>query len=143
MIHISIPTPLVSSRGFAYVLDMTQVDAQRLGTTRRKNTRYTPRQFNALTRGRFIKARRLRHLARVQGQPTDAQIEMAHSAAVLEWGALVGENEGTLGSLREAREHRRLLLQVLASLDKSIAAPEKSRVSNHLSDLHSRYGTPR
>jgi hypothetical protein len=47
---------------------------------------------------------------------------MAASLAVLEWAALQSEHEGTLQSLREAREHRRLLLRVLSDFERSLAA---------------------
>jgi len=56
-------------------------------------------------------------LARVQGEPTEPQIAMARSLAMFEWGALAGEHEGTLASLRESREHRRLLLRVLEDFE--------------------------
>jgi hypothetical protein len=74
----------------------------------------------ASTCGRFLKAERERHLARVHGEPTNAQVEMARSMAVLEYGAFQAESENTLRSLREAREHRRLLLRVLADFEKSL-----------------------
>jgi hypothetical protein len=87
------------------------------------NPGYSPRQFNALARRRFLKARRLHYLARVQGEPTDGQIAMARSMAMFEWGALAGEHEGTLASLRESREHRRLLLRVLKDFERSLTPP--------------------
>lgn len=101
---------------------MTQANTQRRNViVDRKNPwnnpGYSPRQFNALARRRFLKARRLHHLARVQGEPTEAQITMARSMATFEWGALAGEHEGTLASLRESREHRRLLLRVLEDFE--------------------------
>ena len=76
----------------------TQVDAPR-----RRVLRYRPRKFNPLTRARFVKARRERWLRRVVGTPTDTQIELAHSAAVLEWAALQAEHDGSLVSMRDAR----------------------------------------
>jgi hypothetical protein len=48
---------------------------------------------------------------------------MARSMAVLEWGSLQAEHDGSLQSLREAREHRRLLLRVLADFERSLAVP--------------------
>ena len=103
---------------------MTQANAERLGATARpRNDGYRPRQFNRLTRGRFLRARERHHLSRVTGSPTVAQREMAASMAVLEWSSLQAEREGTLQSLREAREHRRLLLRVLADFERSLAAP--------------------
>jgi hypothetical protein len=100
--------------------EVTRTDLQR---RRREPQPYIPRQFNALTRGRFLKACRLHHLARVDGQPTEMQVELAHSAAVLQWAAMQAERDGSLQALREAREHRRLLLRVLADFERSIAQP--------------------
>jgi hypothetical protein len=99
---------------------MTHADLQRRDAT----DRYLPRRYNALTQGRFLRARRKGYLARVSGPPTVNQIEMARSMAVLEWGSLVAENEGSLQSLREAREHRRLLLRVLADFERSATAAQ-------------------
>ena len=105
------------------------------------NPGYSPRQFNALARRRFLKARRLHHLARVQGEPTEAQITMARSMATFEWGALAGEHEGTLASLRESREHRRLLLRVLEDFENSLQEPA-GHVGKRLAGLHDRFGAP-
>jgi len=104
---------------------MTQANTQRRKViVDRKNPwnnpGYSPRQFNPLARRRFLKARRLYHLARVQSEPTEAQTAMARSMAMLDWGALAGEHEGTLASLRESREHRRLLLRVLDDFEQSL-----------------------
>ena len=59
---------------------------------------------------------------------------MARSMAMLEWGALVGEKEGSLASLREAREHRRLLLRVLADFERSLVAPSPAQAPKTLID---------
>ena len=110
---------------------MTQSDLQRHSLTRG----YRPRQFNELTRGRFVKSRCARHLARVEGYPTNAQYEMAMTMAVLEWGALQAEHEGSMRALREAREHRRLLLRVTADFERSLAravAPPHATLDDHL-----------
>src|SRR6516165_707078 len=80
---------------------------------------YVPRRFNAESRYRFLKTRREDHLARVPGEATTAQQQMARSMAVLEWGALQCEHDGSVVSLREAREHRRLLLRVLGDFERS------------------------
>jgi hypothetical protein len=139
-------------------LHMTQVDLRRHAPTltnprqSKPNVGYIPRQFNALTRGRFLKARRKQHLARVPGRPSDAQIEMARSMAVLEWGALQAENEGTIPAMREAREHRRLLLRVIVDFERSMlpkapAKPAKAKprppqigIEEHLAQLGARHG---
>jgi hypothetical protein len=113
------------------------------------NPGYSPRQFNALARRRFLKARRLHHLARVQGEPTEAQTAMASSMATCEWAALHGEHEGTLRSLREAREHRRLWLKVMADFDRSLrpkeasASQPKERRAPRLSEIVSGVGNDR
>jgi len=125
---------------------MTQANTQRRNViVDRKNPwnnpGYSPRQFNALARRRFLKARRLHHLARVQGEPTEAQITMARSMATFEWGALAGEHEGTLASLRESREHRRLLLRVLEDFENSLQEPA-GHVGKRLAGLHDRFGAP-
>jgi hypothetical protein len=49
---------------------------------------------------------------------------MARSMAVLEWGSLLNENEGSVQSLRECREHRRLLLRVLADFERSLSSAQ-------------------
>jgi len=128
---------------------MTQVDAQRLGAPQAAAQRFgavprIPRQFNAVSRRRFIKAYVEHHLARVSGQPTVEQVEWVQSMAILEWTRRLAVHEGSLGSLREARDAVRVLRQVLADFEASLAPrSDKKRVTNHLSDLHSRYGTPR
>jgi hypothetical protein len=43
--------------------------------------------------------------------------------AVLEWSALVAENEGGLHGLRESREHRRLFQKNLDDFEKSVVKP--------------------
>jgi hypothetical protein len=88
-----------------------------------------------------LKARRLHYLGRVQGEPTEAQHAMARSMAMFEWGALHGEYEGTLASLREAREHRRLLLRTLADFEASLK-PGRPEGSKRLAGLHDRFGAP-
>jgi hypothetical protein len=71
---------------------------------------------------------------------------MVQSLATLEWAALSAEHTNTLQSLREAREHRRLLLRVLAdferSLEKSAAkgrpGPPQLTLEEHLAMLRER-----
>jgi hypothetical protein len=103
---------------------------------------YQPRQFNALTRRRFLKARQLHYLGRIQDEPTEAQIAMARSLPLFEWGALAGEHEGTLASLREAREHRRLLLKTLVDFEQSMRPARMARSGDYLGSIHQRFGPP-
>jgi hypothetical protein len=106
---------------------MTQVAAQRRRTSLRAETGcYTPRQFNPVTRERFLRDRRQRHLSRIPGQPSASQIAMALTLASLEYSALAAERENTLQSLREAREHRRLLLRVLGDFERTLVDKPKS-----------------
>jgi hypothetical protein len=82
--------------------------------------RYIPRQFNAVTHERFLRARRRLYLSHIPGKPTDTQSALIHSLASLEWGALNAEAEGGLVGFREAREHRRLFQRLLADFERSI-----------------------
>jgi hypothetical protein len=81
---------------------------------------YVPRQFTRTTKMRFLRDRRQRYLSRISGQPSDGQVAMALTLASLEYAALSAERENTLQSLREAREHRRLLLRVLGDFERSL-----------------------
>jgi hypothetical protein len=103
---------------------MVQDAAQRRRTSLRRETgSYTPRNFTRTTRERFLRDRRQRHLGRIPGQPSEAQIAEALTMANLEWNAVSAEHQNTLQSLREAREHRRLLLRVLGDFEKSLEKP--------------------
>jgi hypothetical protein len=97
----------------------TRADLSGRETTKRPFERLT-RQFNALTRRRFVKARREHELARIQGQPTEGQRDMAESIASLEWSARLAEHDGSLTALREAREFRRLLLRIRGDFERSL-----------------------
>jgi hypothetical protein len=100
------------------------------------------RQFNPLTRRRFVKARREHELGRVQGEPTEEQQDMAESIATLEWGARFAEHEGTLRALREAREFRRLLLKVRADFELTLApqqAPSGRKATDALGVIKGRF----
>jgi len=95
-----------------------------------------PRQFNPVTRERFLRDRRQKYLSRISSQPTDAQIAMVQSMARLEWAALCAEQEDSLHSLREGREHRRLLLKVLEDFRRSLEPkPPTRRPSRSLGDI--------
>jgi len=81
---------------------MTQANTQRRKViVDRKNPwnnpGYSPRQFNPLARRRFLKARRLYHLARVQSEPTEAQTAMARSMAMLDDGDGAFDGDARLG----------------------------------------------
>jgi hypothetical protein len=94
---------------------------RRNSTVRRETGRYLPRQFNRVTRERFIRDRRRRCLARIiPGPPTDEQAVLAHSIACEEYAALEAEAEGGLKALREAREHRRLLARLFVDFERSL-----------------------
>jgi hypothetical protein len=81
---------------------------------------YTPRRFNPSTRERFLRSRRQSHLGRIAGTPSASQVQMALTMSSLEYSALSAERENTLQSLREAHEHRRLLLRVLTDFERSL-----------------------
>jgi hypothetical protein len=81
-------------------------------------------------------------LGRIPGEPTDAQLAMAKSLAFFEWGALAAENEGSLRSLGESREHRRLLLRVLEDFEASLRPVRPEGSSKRLAGLHDRFGAP-
>jgi hypothetical protein len=100
---------------------MTQAAAARRKTfIRRKIGKYIPRQFSSTTRYRFLLDRHRGYLARISGMPTDQQRAQIESLAQLEYAALQCEAESTLVSMRESREHRRLLLRVLADFERSL-----------------------
>jgi hypothetical protein len=83
-----------------------------------------------------LKDRKEQHLGRVQGEPSSEQIQMARSMAQLEWSALVAERTDDLRALREAREHRRLLLRTIADFELTLdpqPVPRRKR-SGKLSD---------
>ena len=52
--------------------------------------------------------------------PTDQQRAQIESLAQLEYAALSCEAENTLVSMRESREHRRLMLKVLADFEATL-----------------------
>ena len=100
---------------------MTQVAAIRRKTfIRQKIGKYIPRQFTSTTRYRFLLDRHRGYLARISGMPTDQQRAQIESLAQLEYAALKCEAENTLVSMRESREHRRLLLRVLEDFEESL-----------------------
>jgi hypothetical protein len=102
---------------------MQDAARRRKTSLRRETGSYTPRSFSLVAKERFLRDRRQRHLSHISGQPSDGQTAMAMTLAMLEWSALSAERETTLQSLREAREHRRLLLRVLADFERSLTKP--------------------
>jgi hypothetical protein len=107
---------------------MTQVARERQHSSYRKETgQYVPRKFNRVSRERFLRERRQSYLARIAGPPTDTQRAQVASLAQLEWSALQCEAENSLQSMRESREHRRLMLKVLADFERSLEAPKRGR----------------
>ena len=106
---------------------MTQNALKRRNSTIRSELGvYEPRSFNAVTRGRFLRDRRRRWRARIEGELSETQAALILSLASLEWSALSAEAEGGLMALREAREHRRLFQRLLADFERSLpVAPEK------------------
>jgi|SRR6516165_9632029 len=100
---------------------MTQVATARRKTfIRQKIGKYIPRQFTSTTRYRFLLDRHRGYLARISGMPTDQQRAQIESLAQLEYAALSCEAENTLVSMRESREHRRLMLKVLADFEATL-----------------------
>ena len=73
--------------------------------------------------------------------PTDQQRAQIESLAQLEYAALKCEAENTLVSMRESREHRRLLLRVLEDFENSLQPPA-GHVGKRLVGLHDRFGAP-
>ena len=71
----------------------------------------------------FLRQRRQLYLARVSGRPSTAQVAMVLTLARLEWSALVAEHANTLQGDREGREHRRLLLRLLAEFEETLTKP--------------------
>lgn len=117
----------------------TRQDAQRRGSMTAELGRYVPRQFNPITRERFLRDRRRRYLSQVpSGAPTDAQATMIQSLASLEWSALLSEADGSVQALAAAREHRRLLMRLLSDFEKSVAAPPRAPTTAEiLAEIHS------
>lgn len=93
--------------------------------------RYTPQSLSKPSQYRFVRDRRAGYLARIGGPPSDAQSATIELLISLEWAALVAENEGGLIGFREAREHRRLLLRILADFERSLT-PRKASPAEHL-----------
>jgi hypothetical protein len=66
------------------------------------------------------------YLRRIPRPPTDWQATMIETLITLEWSALLDEATDTQQSRREAREHRRLFMRLLADFERSLrdtAAP--------------------
>jgi len=112
-------------------------------TFRRETGKYVPKKFTPARQYRFLLDRRRSYLARISGPPSDDQIAMAQSLSMLEWAALQAERENTLQSLREAREHRRLLLKVIVDFERSLVQPGAKAADSALSNIHARFGAPR
>jgi hypothetical protein len=107
---------------------MMQDAVARHKTSYRQETgKYVPRRFTESTRYRFLLDRRRSYLARIDGVPTDTQRGMVASMAQLEWSALLCESDDSLQSMRESREHRRLLLKVLADFEQTLAPQSDPR----------------
>ena len=125
--------------GWCPTLDaMAQVaTSRRKPFIRREIGKYIPRQFTASTRYRFLLDRQQGYLARISGPPTDQQRAQIESLAQLEYAALSCEAENTLVSMRESREHRRLLLRVLDDFEASLrSAPQRTaRRRQRLDDI--------
>jgi hypothetical protein len=101
----------------------TQNVARRHTSYRRETGRYVPRYFNPTTRLRFLRDRRQGYLDRISGPPSDHQRAMIAALGQLEWNALQLEAENSLIALREAREHRRLLLRTGSQKSRPAAEP--------------------
>ena len=117
---------------------MTQNGIERQKTSYRLETgRYVPRRYNSATRMRFLRDRRQGYLDRISGPPSDHQRTMIQALAQLEWSALQFEDENTLVALRESREHRRLMLKVLADFEATLQPPVRrvERRPPRLSDI--------
>jgi hypothetical protein len=79
---------LAQLRFRCHISGMTQNTTERRKTSFRRETGgYLPRTFTLVSRERFLRDRRQRHLRRVSGRPSEAQVAMAQSLA-LEWAAL-------------------------------------------------------
>ena len=85
--------------------------------------RSVPKVFTLHSRRRFENDRRRRYVARIPGKPSDAQAALIQSLIRLEWSALKAEAQDTLQGDREGREHRRLLLRLLAEFEETLTKP--------------------
>jgi hypothetical protein len=126
---------------------MLQDAAQRrIKTSYRKDAggnSYMPRQFNRVTRERFFRDRRQVYFRRIEGTPSAAQLAMVQAMTRLEWFALAAERGDSLVAIREGRENRRLLLRVIADFEKSLMPGRVALSSDHLGNIHQRFGPPR
>ena len=119
----------------------TQNQSERHTSYRQETGQYVPRQFNDKSRERFLRERRQTYLKRIDGTPSDAQLAMIQSMARLEWFALAAEQGEDLVSMRESREHRRLLLRTVADFEATLQPPTR-QVGKRLAGLHDRFGSP-
>jgi hypothetical protein len=101
---------------------MTQTDLQELGSL----IPYPLRKFNLLTRYRFLKACRKMYLDRVLGEPTDKQIRLARTAAMLTYAHLQAVAIETADPLRgadHASRHVQRLVKVADEFERTLPPP--------------------
>jgi hypothetical protein len=105
------------------------VSAANIRTQRRIPPRSGPYRFNPDNRVRFLRVKRAELFARIGGEPTPIQEQLIDNIACLEWAARRAEAADTLVGERDGREHRRLLLRVLADFERTLtgAPPPKPR----------------
>jgi hypothetical protein len=84
---------------------------RRKSTNRQETGQYLPRQFNPVTRERFLRDRGRLYLSCISGAPSDAQRALIHSMTSLEWAALASEKEGALVGFRPSGPFARVEAQ--------------------------------
>jgi hypothetical protein len=90
---------------------------------RNQLAQYTPSSFSQHSRWRFGRNRKASYLNRIVGEVTPWQVSTIATLVSLEWAALVAESRhADMVAGREAREHRRLFMRLLADFEKSLTA---------------------
>jgi hypothetical protein len=102
----------------------------------RRSSLFKPQSDSEQSRRRHERNRRALYRARISGEPTSSQLQTIDTLVALEWAAYLCEREGGLHNLREAREHRRLLLRVLADFERTLVKPAAPQSARSLMDQY-------
>jgi hypothetical protein len=109
---------LLPSRGFVAIFPaMTEP----LTTVRPRAKLYTPKSASEWSRRRHERECRARYLSRINGEPTDLQLQIIEDMITLDWSAHRRRLAGDLHNMREAREDKRLRRLLRADFERSLA----------------------
>ena len=102
---------------------MTQPDERVSNRRPYHRSRPMPRQFSKWAWYRFARDRRRRYLDRLTGPLSNEQDARIEAMARLEWAALKANDEGSIRSDQQAREHWRLLDRLMKDFERELAEP--------------------